>query len=105
MGKTLGRIAHLAASRRNQLFDLGIQRPGPGHDDCFAFASEGGVFHAVDVPRSIDEPIKVSPINSIPIVDPEDPAEGPRMGPSIARAANSNTFALPTGGGDLSVAS
>lgn len=105
MGKTLGRIAHLAASRRNQLFDLGIQRPDPGHDDCFAFASEGGVFHAVDVPRNIDEPIKVSPINSIPIVATEDPAEGPRMGPSIARAANSNTFALSTGGGNLSVTS
>ena len=66
VGKTLGRIAHLAASRRNQLFDLGNRTAEPEHDR-FAFASEDGIFHAVDVPCSIDEPLNVSRINATPI--------------------------------------
>ena len=79
VGKTLGRVAHLAASRRNQLFDLGNRTTEPEHDR-FAFASDDGIFHAVDVPRSIDEPLKVSRINATPISAPDDPVEGPCMG-------------------------
>ena len=103
VGKTLGRIAHLAASRRNQLFDLGNRTAEPEHDR-FAFASEDGIFHAVDVPRSIDEPLKVSRINATPISAPDNPAEGPCMGPSIAGAAT-GPFCVSTGRGDLSVVS
>ena len=89
VGKTLGRIAHLAASRRNQLFDLGNRTAEPEHDR-FAFASDDGIFHAVDVPRSIDEPLK----SAVSTRRPSLPRMTPRKVPAWARdgRAHAGTF-------------